>query len=71
MNDARKRFGLLPMLVILDHFKGQTTQKVLSLLKEYQCAWNRLQPLDVSVNHTAKHFMQTKFDGWYADRIIV
>jgi len=31
---------------------------------------DRLQPLDVSVNHAAKHFMWSKFESWYADRIM-
>ena len=81
MDDTRERLGLSPMhtgLVILDHFKGQTTQKVLNLLEENHLKYilvpanctNRLQPLDVSVNRAAKQFMQAKFEGWYADRII-
>ena len=52
-------------LVILDHFKGQTTQKVLNLLEENYLMYilvsayctDRLQPLDVSVNRAAKQFM--------------
>ena len=81
MDDTRERLGLSPMhtgLVILDHFKGQTTQKVLNLLEENHLMFilvpanctDRLQPLDVSVNRAAKQFMQAKFEGWYADRII-
>ena len=65
MNDTRERLGLSPMhigLVILDHFKGQRTQKVLNLLKENHLMYilvpanctDRLQPLDVSVNQAAK-----------------
>ena len=65
-------------LVILDHFKGQTTQKVLNLLEENHLMYifvpanwtDRLQPLDVSVNRAAKQFMWAKFEGWYADRMI-
>ena len=37
MDDTRERLGLSPAhirLVILDHFKGQSTQKVLNLLEE-------------------------------------
>ena len=30
---------------------------------------DRLQPLDASVNQAAKHFIQTKFESQYADRI--
>ena len=78
MDDTRKRLGLLPMHTGLDHFKGQTTQKVLDLLEENYFMYtlvpanctNRLQPLHVSVNQAAKQFMRAKFEGWYADRII-
>ena len=31
---------------------------------------DRLQPLYVSMNRSAKQFMRAKFEGWYADRII-
>jgi len=58
MDDTRERLGLSPIhtgLVILDHFKGQTTQKVLNLLEENHLMYrlvpanctDRLQPLDV------------------------
>ena len=68
MDDTRERLGLSPLhtgLVILDHFKGQTTQKVLNLLEENYFMYilvsayctDRLQPLDVSVNRAAKQFM--------------
>ena len=58
--------------------KGQTTQKVLSLLEECHLMYvivppnctDRLQPLDVSVNRSAKHFIRGKFESWYADRIM-
>ena len=64
--------------MILDEFKGQTTQKILRLLEEYHLMYmivppnctDRLQPLDVSVNRAAKHFIQGKVEGWYADRIM-
>ena len=29
-----------------------------------------LQPLDVSVNRSAKQFLRSKFEDWYAGRII-
>ena len=81
MVESRKRLALSPThtgLVILDEFKGQTTQKVLSLLEEYHLMYvivppnctDRLQPLDVSVNRAAKHFIRGKFESWYADRIM-
>lgn len=81
MDDMRKKLGLSPThtgLVILDEFKGQTTPQVLKLLEEHHLMYvivppnctDRLQPLDVSVNRAAKHFMRTKFESWYADRIM-
>ena len=81
MDDARKRSGLSPThteLVILNHLKGKTTQKVINLLEKHYLMYvlvpanytNWLQPLDVSVNQSAKHFMRAKFEGWHADRII-
>ena len=31
---------------------------------------DHLQPLDLSVNRAAKHFIRGKFESWYADRIM-
>ena len=30
---------------------------------------DRLQPLDISVNKSAKEFLRSKFQAWYADKI--
>ena len=30
---------------------------------------DRLQPLEISVNKLAKHFLQQKFQKWYSDQI--
>ena len=58
-----------PSLVIFDRFRGQCTDKFLSLLKDNgiyilivpaNCT-DRLQPLDVSVNKTAKEFLRRQF----------
>jgi len=66
-----------PSLVIFDRFRGQCTDKFLSLLKDNgiyilivpaNCT-DRLQPLDVSVNKTAKEFLRRQFQNWYADKI--
>jgi len=81
MDNLRKKLGLSSThtgLVILDGFKGQTTPRVLNLLEECHLMYmvvppyctDRLQPLDVSVNRAAKHFMRSKFESWYADRIM-
>ena len=80
MNEKRKQLGLDPKhtgLVILDEFKGQTTEKVLRLLRSYlmyvtvppNCT-DRLQPLDVGVNRSAEQLLRTKFENWYADQIV-
>ena len=82
MNEKRRHLGLDPKhigLVILDEFKGQTTEKVLKLLEANDLMYvivppnctDLLQPLDVSVNRAAKQFLRTKFENWYADQIVV
>ena len=69
---TRKNLGLpdsQSAMVILDEFKGQTTEQVLNLLKQNNINYvivppnstDRLQPLDVSVNKPAKDFLRTKF----------
>ena len=65
MVEKRKQLGLDSKhsgLVILDEFKGQTTNRVLNLLQRHHLFYvivpanctDRLQPLDVSVNRVAK-----------------
>ena len=64
-------------LVILDNFKGQITNAVLSLLDEnniHTCmlpanTTDILQPMDLSVNKPAKEFIKQKFQMWYAEQI--
>ena len=64
-------------LLIFDNFKGQCTEAMLKLLDENYVSvvlispncTDRLQPLDVSVNKTAKEFIQRKFHTWYAENI--
>ena len=81
MNEKRRHLGLDPKhtgLVILDEFKGQTTEKVLKLLGANDLMFvivppnctDRLQLFDVSVNQAAKQFLRTKFENWYADQIV-
>ena len=65
-------------LVILDEFKGQTTDAVLSLLGQNNIEYilvppnytDRLQPLDVSINKPVKDFLRRKFTDWYAEKIV-
>ena len=65
-------------LVILDEFKGQTTNEVLSLLGQNNIEYvivppictDCLQPLDMSINKPVKVFLQRKFTDWYAEKIV-
>ena len=81
MTQKRRQLGLdlkHTGLVILDEFKGQTTSRVLNLLQSNDLMYvivppnctDRLQPLDVSVNRSAKQFLRSKFENWYADSIV-
>ena len=79
MTEKRKQLGLdakYTGLVIQDEFKGQTTTKVLNLLRNNlpyvivppKCT-DCLQSIDVSVNWTAKQLLRNKFENWNADNI--
>ena len=64
-------------LAIFDHFKGQLTEKVTQLLEKHNIqstlvppsCTDRLQPLDISVNKSAKSFLNTEFQKWYSSEI--
>lgn len=66
-----------PALVIFDRFKGQCTEKILKLLDENNIRFaivpanctDRLQPLDVSVNKSAKEYLRRQFQQWYSDQV--
>ena len=66
-----------PALVIFDRFRGQCTERFLSLLREKNMyllivppnCTDRMQPLDVSVNKAAKEFMRRQFQEWYAEKV--
>ena len=78
---AKKRHLALPethsSLLIFDEFNGQTTDAVLKLLQDNHIMYiivppnttDRLQPMDLSVNKTAKEFLRSKFQNWYAAKI--
>lgn len=78
---AKKRHLALPethsSLLIFDEFNGQTTDAVLKLLQDNIIMYvfvppnttDRLQPMDLSVNKTAKEFLRSKFQNWYAAKI--
>ena len=66
-----------PALVIFDRFRGQCTERFLSLLKENDLyllivppnCTDRMQSLDVSVNKAAKEFLTRQFQEWYAVKV--
>ena len=79
---ARKREELKlpadqPALAIFDVFKAQQTEDVMKLLEENHIlvvsvpanCTDRLQPMDLSINKSAKDFMRTKFRDWYSIQV--
>ena len=65
-----------PALVIFDKFKGQCTDTVMQVLKDSNthvvivpaACTDRLQPLDLSLNKSAKEFLRQKFREWYSKK---
>ena len=66
-----------PALVLFDNFKAQCTPEILKILDDdninvllipSNCT-DRLQPLDLTVNKSAKDFLRSKFQSWYAKKI--
>ncbi len=77
---TRKHLSLAenhPALVIFDRFKGQCTEGMMSLIDDNHLrlvivpanCTDRLQPLDVSVNKSAKEFLRRKFQQWYSEEV--
>ena len=64
-------------MVSFDVFKGQTTSAVHNLLEENGIVYvhipggftDKLQPLNVSVNKSAKSYLREKFSTWYAEQV--
>ena len=64
-------------LAIFDCFKGQLTENVIQLLEDYNIqsvivpasCTDRLQPMDISVNKSAKSFLKSEFQRWYSEEI--
>ena len=64
-------------LIIMDNFKGQDNEEMKQLCAKNNCELvivphnltNKFQPLDISINQSAKKFISNKFNAWYADRV--
>ena len=80
VQQKRKYLSLKPdhsALVIFDRFRGQCTEKILGLLQHHHVliaivpanCTDRLQPLDVSVNKSAKEYLRRQFQSWYSDQV--
>lgn len=65
-------------LLIFDYFRGQTTESFLELLSSLNVQvvlvpknmTDLLQPLDISVNKPVKNFLKSKYQDWYADKLM-
>lgn len=80
LDSERKKLNLPNQyaLVIMDVFKGQMTDKVISFLNDNSVLHEKVpanmthyfQPLDLTVNGASKQFMKKKFVDWYARKVI-
>ena len=65
-------------LIIMNTFKGQGNKEMKWLCAKNNCELvivphnltNKFQPLDISINQSAKKFISNKFNAWYADRVV-
>ena len=81
LDSERKRLNLPNQygLVVMDDLKGQMTDKVIGFLHDNSVLHEKIpanmthhfQPLDLTVNGAAKHFMKQKFMDWYAKQVIL
>ena len=66
-----------PALVLYDSFRGQTTEKIGTLLEKNNIlsvmippnCTDKLQPMDISINKPVKNGMRARFQKWYADEV--
>ena len=66
-----------PALLILDVFSGQLTNEVVNEMKEHDIVIRQVpanmthlfQPLDLTVNSSAKAFLKKKFTEWFSQKI--
>ena len=77
VKEERKRLGRNSdqmALLIIDVFRGQMTEPVLNILKEYNLCIIKVpanmtdifQPLDLTVNRSAKIVFKREFTQWYS-----
>ena len=69
MEKKRAELGLSSTflaVVLLDAFKGQTTERIYQLLEANNIYTDKLQPMDLSINKTLKDFMKEEFNEWYS-----
>lgn len=66
-------------LAIFDNFRGQLTENVVEELEHHNIqsmfvpanCTDRLQPMDLSVNKSAKAFMRSQLTMWYAEEMLL
>ena len=66
-----------PARAILDHFRGQLTDRVKQGFEDDNihsvlippAYTGKLQPMDISVNKVTKSFLHSKFSQWYSDEL--
>ena len=66
-----------PALLLFDNFKAQCTETILKYLDSNNInvvlvppnCTDQLQPLDLSVNRSAKEFLRNEFQEWYAQQV--
>lgn len=64
-------------MLLFDNFKAQCTETILKYLDSNNVnvvlvppnCTDRLQPLDLSVNRSAKEFLRNEFQEWYAQQV--
>ena len=64
-------------LLIYDVFTGQTNENIKEYIEENDCVivyvpnnmTHYFQPLDLTVNAVAKHFLKDKFELWYSNEV--
>lgn len=80
INNTKKELQLpetQPALVIFDEFTGQTTNDILKILDDNNLYYviippnttDKLQPMDLSVNKSAKEFLRLQLQNWYSKKI--